>query len=127
MWNFQFLLFSLSLNVILTFLLIFHFRLIIKSYYYDFTKLFWAIFFFIKHCNLWQFWKKYICYITIPFFQILLNVTFISILTWWYQCCWCHWKDFLWKIKINPKSWFCVFNSSHSYILRVTFASIKYF
>ena len=31
MWNFQFLLFSLSLNVVLTFLLMFRFGLIIKS------------------------------------------------------------------------------------------------
>ena len=124
MWNFQFLLFSLSLNVILiTFLLIFHFGLIITS-----QKLYTIMTlmncseqcFFSNTVISDSFGKKYICYITIPFYQIFLNVTctmIILVLLVPLKRFFMKMICVFFRIKTNQKSWFCVFQSSHSHSL----------
>ena len=71
MQNFQFLLLSLSLECYAhnfdTIPFWFNSKVLEVIWYYDFTEFFRAIF-SIKHCNC--FLEKYICYITIVFFQI---------------------------------------------------------
>ena len=123
MWNFQFILFSLSLNVILSFLLISHFGLLIKS-----QKLYTIMillncfeqYFLSSNTVISNSFGKYIfATLTSHFFKF----SYMSLLLASYSmmilmqlvplkrfmkmnCALC-------RIKINQKSRFCVFKSSH--------------
>ena len=125
MWNFQFLLFSLSFNVILKFLLVFHFGLIVKS-----QKLYNIIILLncFEQCSLssntvisGSFGKNIFFTLTSHFpkfsyMSLLLDLSMmILILLVPLKRFFMKMNCALCRIKVNQKSWFCVFKSSHSH------------
>ena len=123
MWNFQFLLFSLSLNVAPTFLLIFHFGLIIKSQKQYTIMILLNCFeqYFLSSNTVisGSFGKN----IFVTLISHVPKFSYMSLLLASY-----HddinavgatekifYENELLRIKINQKSWFCVFKTSHSH------------